>query len=219
MRTFTPLLLCLGCVDPGRQPVRIEVELQAFEGSPTSGDWRIEFDVATVRVSDLILREPPDGRWGDATFDDRPDDPLTTGVAGAAWAGSRKVDLLGAVGSSVGLVEGNEGEIASFDFTVHATRGTVFEGRAIGRRGRELPFVLSLADAIEVRGVPVDLRLQPADPTARLLWTVDLAAALSHVDWAEGPLDDGVIDDRDPGAQEALAYGLAEIGTWHLEAR
>lgn len=218
MNRLLPLLCVLGCAEAGRQPVQIDVYVELTPTPLSWGLWTAELDTATLRLAQLALREPDDGRWGEDRFDDRPSDPRTAGVAGAVWAGERKVDLLGTEGGALGTLEGYEGELVSADFEVRSARGSRVEGEVAYGRGAGRPFVLTLPHLVEVRDLPIAVTLGADDPTHRLRWTLDLRAALSHVDWDEARDDPALAEGTHRRANRAFAYGLSEAASWTLES-
>jgi hypothetical protein len=223
MRSGLPWLLLVGCSDPGRLAVSFDVELRVVDQVPTWSGGSATLTAASLHVGQLVLREAPDGAWGEDRFDDRPADPITQGVAGAAWAGSRDVDLLGSEGGVLAVVEGYEGDLVSADFVLGSNAEEVQQtlamaGTVTTSDGAMVPFDVLLVEPLEVVALPIDVTVAAFQPTARLLWWMDLGEVLSQVDWAayEGSIG---VSQEDQGVTPGLRHGLGRPATWDLSWR
>ncbi|MCB9778557.1 MAG: hypothetical protein H6742_08355 [Alphaproteobacteria bacterium] len=216
------LLLATACADT---PALVDVPVRlggASDEIPLDGDVLLVLDRAEWTLSDLRLEgpqqtarlAPPGPAWWLGVARAHPGHEEAGAVEGELL-GTWTVDLLdGAV--DLGVASVYEGDLATGRITLPAAPGVVVEGTArVG--GTSRPFALSLAPDIDVHGIACELSLSADAPPDGLLLSVDLAHALSFVDWSTGDADgDGLLTEADGDVGATARFGVVSTPTYTL---
>lgn len=138
-----------------------------------------------------------------------------TGEVVGELLGPWDLDLLGEP-ISLGDALIYEGEAASARLSLGAAPGARLRGVA-ELEGETRDFDLYFAESIEITEIPFAQELSAEAPPTGLRLSVDLAHALSFIDWQTPDADgDGLLTEADGATAETLAFGLVATPTWTL---
>ena len=229
MRTVGLALVWLGCADPGRQSVRLDIELQAMVDDLSFDGGTVTLRDAQLHVGHLVLREALDLDVTTHPFDGRQTNPIEVGAVGATWSETRDVDLVGTRGGVLATIDGYEGSYAWASFWIGPSPRDVYpdeamptavwlEGTTQLASGDLVSFDVRLENGLEVVRVPVEIALTQERPTARLQWTLDLGVVLAQLPW-EAWVAEGTITEATATVPEAVRFGLGLPGAWSMEVQ
>lgn len=125
------------------------------------------------------------------------------------------LDLL--AGQDLGDAAVYAGDYAEAQLTLSPTPAATLRGTATVD-GVARPFALELAPEQRVSGLPFAYTLSAEAPWAGLTLEVDLAHALSFIDWRAPDADgDGVLTAADGTTRSTALFGLQSTPTWTLQ--
>lgn len=212
-------LLLVGCASP-RAPLSFPVVARGGPASFTAADGAaVTLTAASLRLADLRLEAPSEttARVGPALVASAWAHPghQDDGAVSAELLGAWTVDLL-AGEAALGRADALEGPLATARLHLPGDVPAVLVGEAVvGEAARAFRF--EVAPDQELAGLPLDGALDAAAPPARLVLEVDLAHALSFVDWGTPDADaDGALTVADHPLENTVPFGLVSIPTFTL---
>lgn len=214
------LLAGVGCAD-GRALLSVPVQLAASASTFEADDGTaITVTAASLTLSDLRLEAPPETAaaarsWSLlGTAHAHPGHDEAGEVAGEL-TGTWTLDLL-AGEPHLGDADCYEGETATARVQVEPEPATLLEGVAVVA-GQERPFSLALAPDADVHAVPFVATLDADAPPQALTLSVDLAHALSFIDWSTADSDgDGRLTTADGDLANTALFGVVSSATFSL---
>jgi hypothetical protein len=213
------LMVLVGC---GAGRVTVDVPVQFVPGSslvtPAEG-VELRLTEAEWTLSDLRLESPATTAWRRPwpslipTAYAHPGHDFTGGVSGELL-GTWTLDLLGDA-VDLGAARMLDGPYATARLHLDAAPVLRLSGEA-DVDGSPMPFTFELAHQQEITGIPFDADVDPDAPPSALVLGVDLAHALSFVDWRTEPGEDGVLTLADGAVENTLTFGVVSAPTWTL---
>lgn len=218
MRGWSCVLL-VGC---GSAPVEVDVPVRFAPGPKgVVPDEGVEITLTEARwtVSDVRLEAPPETA-------SRPSWPVLVPAAhahpGHDFAGDVAGELLGTwtldlLGEPVelGTARMLDGSYATARLHLDADPTLRLAGEAVVE-GSTVPFDFEGAFERDITGIAFDAQVDPDAPPSALVLAVDLAHALSFVDWRTDPGDDGALSLADGALANTLIFGAVSAPTWSL---
>lgn len=218
MRWWWSLFL-VGC-SSGRMTVDVPVRFVPGPSvvTPVEG-VEVRLTEAQWTVSDLRLESPAATAWRRpwpsliSTAHAHPGHDFTGGVSGELL-GTWTLDPLGEP-VDLGPAKMLDGPYATARLHLDETPALHLSGEA-AVDGTPVPFMLELGHQQEITGIAFDADVDPDAPPTGLVLGVDLAHALSFIDWHTPPGDDGVLTSADGAVQNTLTFGVVSAPTWTL---
>ncbi len=212
-------LVLTACV-ADRAPLDVPVRFAAGEPTWTVDGVDVRLTRAEATLADLWLEGPADARaawrlpslvpsaWAHPGHDFAGD---LTGELVGTWS----LDLL-AGDAELGVARCYEGPTATARLQLVGTPPTRLSGVAVVD-GTERPFDFVVPAASAIAGIPFTITLDAEAPPAGLRVGVDLAHALSFVDWRTPDADaDGVLTVADGVLDRTVTFGVVSTPTWNL---
>ncbi|MCB9663842.1 MAG: hypothetical protein H6732_07000 [Alphaproteobacteria bacterium] len=190
-RALLLLVLCGGCLGPGRQLVEAPLVARGLLPA-TVGDVALTVSRAEGGVGALVLDD-------------------AEGAVIGAWPAAAGADWLR--GTELADLSVYEGEATVAHHAVLGTPSLLLEGSVVAG-GRAVPFRLRLDERLEI-SAPVILPVDARTPPTSFLWTLDLGVVLGAVPWDTPPGTDGVLQVGD-GLGDALRAGITDPAAWSL---
>lgn len=221
MRKIIVLMSILTGCSEDRKALQLPVEhVPSAASLALEGGVTVELSAALLTVADLQLEAPAEtarARTGWSLISTAHAHPGhdAAGELVGELAGSFSLDLLGE-GSELGVAQCYEGELATASLTLLSEPAAVVEGTAtVGTETRAFSFVL--APEQDITGITLSGELDAERPPRALVYAVDLAQALSAVDWSTPDEDaDGLLTTADGELANTVAFGLNSTPTHSL---
>lgn len=212
-------ILLAGCA-ANRPLVQVPVIASTLPAAEIeSGDALVVLTEATVTFADLRLESPPSTAraWSFspiAVAHAHPGHDFA-GDVGGELLGTWTVDLLGD-SVELGSASCYDGTYATGRLTLAPEPTVVIAGEAYVSE-TPIPFRFELAPDQEVTGLAFDAVIAAEDPPRQIVVSVDLAHALSSVDWYSPDEDgDGVLTVADAKLGNTVSFGIVSTPTWNL---
>lgn len=212
------LLLLAGCVAPrGSLDVPIQTQASPADLVLDSG-VEIRLDTAALTFADLRFETPAHARARPfslvSTAHAHPGHGGVGDIAGEL-VGVWTVDLLGE-GVALGAATFHEGDFATARLDLLPDPPVVLEGIATVD-GQDRPFAFEVAADAPLTGLGFSTTLDAAAPPAGVALDIDLAHALSQVDWATPDEDgDGVLRTPEGALENSVRFGITSSATYRL---
>ncbi len=214
------LVLLAGCA-VGRETVDVTVRFDPTSAAVVPDDGvDVVLTEARWTVSDLRLESPPATArrviWPSLfpVAHAHPGHDFSGGVSGellGAWT----LDLLGEP-VELGTAKLLEGPYATARLHLDAAPALRLVGQA-EVDGASVPFAFELAHDAEITGIAFDATVDREAPPDALALGVDLAHALSFVDWRTPAGADGVLTIADGALENIVTFGVVSAPTWTLK--
>lgn len=219
MAPLALLVLLSGCAeDRALLALPVTVSPSPGEVEPAAG-VSVTLTTASLTLSDLRLEAPAQTARRlplpfVSTAHAHPGHDFAGDVAGEL-VGTWTLDLLG-VATELGAASCYEGSYATGRVDVEPAPAVTLEGTAT-TSGGDVPFRFVVAPDQEVTGIPFEVELDADAPPSGLALAVDLAHALSFVDWTTPDADgDGALTEVDGALANTVLFGVVATPTFTL---
>jgi hypothetical protein len=146
---------------------------------------------------------------------DVPAQPFEAGDVAGELVGTWTLDLLGAP-TELGSASCYEGTYATGRVNVEPSPAVTLEGVATTSTG-DVAFRFVVEPEQEITGIPFEAELDADAPPSGLMLGVDLAHALSFVDWTTPDADgDGALTEADGALANTVLFGVVATPTFTL---